>query len=94
MAITKNLEIYKIDTTQGWAVSVRTDTVIREDGVEIGRSAHRHALVPFASVKNDDDNWTHTPTDISGEDAQVKAVVEALWTDEVKDNYKAMVEVG
>ncbi len=94
MAITKNIEIYKIDTTQGWSVSVRTDTILKEDGVEIGRSNHRHALVPFASVKDDDDNWTHTPTDISGEDTQVKAVVEALWTDEVKDNYKAMVEVG
>jgi len=88
------LKFTRFDTTQGWAVSVRTDTVLKEDGAEIGRSTHRHALVPFASVKNDDDNWTHTPTDISGEDAQVKAVIEALWTDEVKDNYKAMVEAG
>jgi hypothetical protein len=92
MAITKNIEIYKIDATQGWFVSVRTDTVLKEDGVEIGRSNHRHALVPFASNKDENDSWTHTPTDISGEDAQVKAVVEALWTDEVKDNYKTMVE--
>ena len=40
MAITKNIEIYKIDTTQGWSVSVRTDTILKEDGVEIGRSNH------------------------------------------------------
>ena len=94
MAITKTVEIHKIDIKEGWSVSVRTDTVIREDGGEIGRSNHRHALTPFVSVKDDDGSWTHTPTDVSEEDAQVKAVVEALWTDEVKDNYKAMVEVG
>jgi hypothetical protein len=37
---------------------------------EIGRSRHRHVLVPFTSSKDADGNWTHTATDISGEDAQ------------------------
>ena len=32
--------------------------------------------------------WTHTDTDISGEDADVKAVATAVWTDTVKANYK------
>ena len=36
--------------------------------------------------------WTHTPTDLSGEDASVKAIAEAAWTDTVKANYKAFKE--
>ena len=36
--------------------------------------------------------WTHTPTDISGEDASVQAIANAAWTDDVKTAYKAMRE--
>ena len=36
--------------------------------------------------------WTHTPTDLSGEDASVKAIAEAAWTDTVKANYKTFAE--
>ena len=36
--------------------------------------------------------WTHTPTDLSGEDASVKAIAEAAWTDTVKANYKTFTE--
>tara|TARA_Y100000004_G_scaffold172592_1_gene209572 strand:- start:24 stop:389 length:366 start_codon:yes stop_codon:yes gene_type:complete len=36
--------------------------------------------------------WTHTPTDLSGEDAFVKAIAEAAWTDTVKANYKTFTE--
>jgi hypothetical protein len=34
-----------------------------------------------------DDNWTDT--DISGEGADVQAICNAAWTQEVKDAYKA-----
>ena len=43
----------------------------------------------------DDDGkkqWTHTPTDLSGEDAAVKAIAEAAWTDSVKTSYKTFTE--
>lgn len=56
-------------------ISVRTDTVIKDDGSEISRSFHRHVIAPT--------------DDISGEDARVQAVANSLWTDEVKAAYTA-----
>ena len=91
MAITKETEIPKIEIVNAWNVQVATDTVIKEDGTEIGRSRHRQVLIPFVSVK-DDDTWTHTDTDISGQDSTVQAIATAAWTDTVKANYKAFVE--
>ena len=36
--------------------------------------------------------WTHTATDISGEDADIQAICNAAWTDTVKNNYKTFTE--
>jgi hypothetical protein len=36
--------------------------------------------------------WTHTATDLSGEDASVKAIAEAAWTDDVKTAFKTFAE--
>ena len=91
MAITKSIEIPKIEVVQTWNVQVATDTVILEDDVEISRSRHRHVLVPFTSTV-DGDTWTHSATDISGEVASVQAIANAAWTDAVKANYKTFVE--
>jgi len=92
MAITKTIEIPKIEVVQTWNVQVATDTVILEDDVEISRSRHRHVLVPCTSSKDSDDKWTHTDTDISGEDASVQAIANAVWTDTVKAAYKTWAE--
>jgi hypothetical protein len=46
MAITKEIEIAKIEVVGKWNVQVATDTVIKEDGTEISRSRHRHVLKP------------------------------------------------
>ena len=92
MAITKTTEISKIEVVQTWHIQVATDTVIKEDGTEIGRSRHRHVLQPFTSSGNSDDGWTHTATDISGEEASVQAIANAVWTNAVKANYKTFVE--
>ena len=71
MALTKTTEISKIEVVGPYkAVQVRTDTVVKEDGTELSRSSHRH-------VKHPDE-------DISGEDAEVQAVCNAVWTDSVK----------
>ena len=59
---------------------------------ELTRSFPRHVLSPFKSVKDSDGKWTHTATDISGEDASVQAIANAAWTDTVKANYKAFRE--
>ena len=93
MAITKETEILKIDSnpTSG-AISVRVDTIIKEDGVEISRVPHRHSIVPYSSVKNSDGSWVHTDTDISGEDASVQSIANALWTETIKEDWKEMIE--
>ena len=75
MAITKTTEIAKIEVVgQYKAVQVRTDTVIKEDDKEISRSTHRHVV--------------NSDMDISGEDAEVQAVCNAVWTDDVKAAWK------
>jgi hypothetical protein len=65
-------------------IQVRTKTAIMEDGVELSANFHRHVVQCVSSVKNDDDSWTHTDTDISGESAEVQAIAAAVWTDAVK----------
>jgi len=93
MAITKEAEIKKIEVVGDYkTVQVATDTVIKEDEIEISRSRQRHVLVPYKSKKDSDDKWTHTDTDISGEATEVQAVANAVWTDTVKANYKTFIE--
>jgi hypothetical protein len=91
VAITKETEIAKIEVVGTWNVQVATDTVIKEDGAEISRSRHRHVLQPFTSSV-DGSTWTHSATDITGQEASVQAVANAVWTDTVKANYKTFVE--
>tara|TARA_R100000234_G_scaffold115279_1_gene91135 strand:- start:105 stop:410 length:306 start_codon:yes stop_codon:yes gene_type:complete len=96
VAITKTTEVPKIEVVGTWNIQVATDTVIKEDDTEISRSRHRHVLQPFSSeyvVESDGSKtWTHTATDISGEDSAVQAIANAAWTDTVKTNYKTFVE--
>ena len=92
MAITKETKPDKIEIVNDWNVQVRTATIIKEDDVELTRSFHRHVLVPFVSLKAEDNSWTHTATDISGEAASVQAIANAAWTDDVKAAYKTFTE--
>tara|TARA_R100000234_G_C4986409_1_gene173456 strand:+ start:1121 stop:1405 length:285 start_codon:yes stop_codon:yes gene_type:complete len=92
MAIIKETKTDKIEIVDDWHVQIRTATIIKEDGVELTRSFHRHVLVPFVSDKQTDGSWTHTATDISGEAANVQAIANAAWTDDVKAAYKAFTE--
>ena len=76
MAITKETQIGKIEVVgQYKSVQVRTDTVVMEDGEELSRKYHRHALSPDA--------------DISAEHTEVQAVCNAVWTQAIKDAYDA-----
>ena len=75
MAITKETQIGKIEVVgQYKSVQVRTDTVVMEDGEELSRKYHRHALMPDAVI--------------TSENAEVQAVCNAVWTDEVKAAYE------
>ena len=74
MAITKEVVQDKIEVVgQFKHIQVRTATIIKEDGVEISRSFHRHVVAP------DDDS--------SKESADVKAMVAQFHTDAVKKAY-------
>ena len=76
MAITKETQIAKIEVVGEYkAVQIATDTVIKEDGVELSRSRHRKVV--------------HPDQDITGEDAEVQAVCNAVWTQAVKDAWTA-----
>ena len=94
--ITKEYENDKIEVVGTWNIQVRMATKIMEEQAdgskkELTRSFHRHVLHPFNSTK-DGDTWTHSATDISGEDADVQAVATAVWTNTVKANYKTFRE--
>ena len=54
-------------------IQIRTATIIKEDGVEISRTFHRHVVGP-----NDDS---------TNESADVKAMVKQFHTDAVKKAY-------
>lgn len=93
MTLAKTTEIPKIEVVNDWNIQVATDTVIKEDGVELSRSRHRYILIPFQSNYDDEnEKWVHTATDISKEDAKVQAVCNAIWTDDVKAEYKTWRE--
>ena len=92
MALEKSTEVPKIEVVQTWNIQVATDTLIKEDGIEISRSRHRHVLTPFTTRGDAADGWTHTATDISGEADAVQAIANAVWTDGVKADYKTWAE--
>jgi hypothetical protein len=76
MAIEKTIEQDKIEVVgQYKAVQIRDASVIKEDGTELTRSFHRYVL--------------HPDSDINGETAEVQAICNAVWTDEVKAAWTA-----
>ena len=94
--ITKEIEYDKIEVVNTWNIQVRQATKLMEEQAdgskkELTRSFHRHVLQPFNSIK-EDGSWKHTATDLSNEDAKVKAIAETVWTDDVKTAYKTFRE--
>ena len=76
MAITKRLE-YKEEIFPDQTISIRTTTVVEEDGVELARNHHRHVV--------------HPGDDVSGEVQEVQDIAAALWTAEVISAYQASI---
>ena len=76
MALSESIEYDKIEVVGQYKnVSVRQATVIKKDGKELPRSFHRYVLTP--------------DMDISNEPAEVSAICNAVWTDEVKEAWKS-----
>jgi hypothetical protein len=78
MAITKETEIGQIEIVTAYKhIQVRTDTVIKEDGVELSRTFHRHVIQPDISAE-----------DLANEHADVQTIANSgIWTQAVKDAY-------
>ena len=86
MAVIKTTEVGQVEVVgEHKAIQVRTDTVIKEYGTELSRTYHRHVLQP--GDLDGSDNLVDT--DISSEDSSVQAIANAVWTQAIKDSWKA-----
>ena len=93
MALTKEVVYDRIEIVSDYKhVQCREATIIKEDGVELSRSFHRHVLQPSSCEKNEDGTFTHTDTDISGEPQETQDICVAVWTNAVKAAWKAFQE--
>jgi hypothetical protein len=83
MAITKETIIGKIEVVgQYKAVQVRTDTVIKEDGVKLSHSYHRHVIHPNISAE-----------DLANEHDEVQTIANSgIWTDAIKAAWQSKVD--
>ena len=79
MSLEKTIKIDQIEIVGDYkSIQVRTATVVTDDGKELSRSFHRHVL--------------QCDADIRGEDAEVQAVCNAVWTDEIKAAYQTFLD--
>ena len=80
MALTKEVAIDQITVTENGIVLVREATRILEDGNELSKTYHRTSLTPAQ--------------DLTGQPANVVAICNAAWTDEVIAAYAAQQEAN
>ena len=83
MALEKVIQEDKIEllAVQTWTnIQVRTATIVKDDGVELSRSFHRHVLEPNS--------------DVSGQSDEVKKLAEIYFTDDAKAKHKAHVDAS
>ena len=74
MALIEKIIVDKIELIENNSIQVRTATIIEKDGTELTRTFHRHVVAPGE--------------DITNEDPKVQAIANAIWTEEVINNYK------
>lgn len=80
MAFTERQE-HKLEIIPPYSIiQCREANIVEKDGVEVGRTYHRHVRVPGE--------------DVSGDCAEVQAVAAALWTPEVIAAYQASQTQG
>jgi len=61
-------------------IQCRRADIVEKDGVEVGRTYHRHVRCPGE--------------DVSSDCAELQAVAAALWSDEVVAAYQAHIEAN
>jgi len=77
MSLTKTTTVDQITVTENGIVLFREATRIMEDGNELSKTYHRTSLTPGQ--------------DLTGQPANVTAICNAAWTQEVVDAYNAQV---
>jgi len=78
MTLASTNTIDRIEVLENGVIQVRQAQVITDSGNEIARNFSR---------------WVLSPGDeVSTQDAKVQAIANAVWTEEVKSAYRAMVE--
>ncbi len=75
MALTKRTVVDQILVDEDAVLSIRTATVIEEDGVEMSRKFHRTTLAPGS--------------DISGEPPRIRKIANAVWDADVVSAFTA-----
>ena len=80
MALTETKTIDQITVNQLGVVQVRETTRILKDGEQIAQTYHRTSLTPGQ--------------DLTGQPANVVAICNAAWTDEVISAYQAQQEAN
>ena len=81
MALSESIEYDKIEVVGQYEhVQVRKATVIKKDGTELTRSYERYVLTPDVDLS------------LRSEPNEVVAICNAVWTQEVKDAWKAYQE--
>jgi len=78
MAITETKTVDQITVTENGVVLYREATRILKDGEQIAHTYHRTSLTPAQ--------------DLTGQPANVVAICNAAWTDEVVAAYQAQLE--
>jgi hypothetical protein len=78
MAIIKQTAVDQITVTENGTILYREVTRIIEDGVQLTQTYHRTSLKPGQNL--------------TGQPANVAAIAQAAWTDEVVAAYLSMVE--
>lgn len=76
----KVIKIDQIEVIENGTIQVRTATIIYDDGNEVSRTFHRHAIAPNQ--------------DCSLEDERVKAICQAVHTPEVIEEYLSSINTN
>lgn len=76
--LTEKSVVDKIEILEMGEIWIRRADRILKDGNEVSKSFHRHVIIPGDKLK--------------GEDARVVLIAKAVWTTEVIETYKKMIE--
>ena len=74
MALEEKMVVDQIEVTRTGNIQVRRANLVLRDGVEIAKTYHREVLAPGTSLE--------------GQEDRIKAVANAVWTEEVIAKHK------